>query len=66
MKKELDKWQFVFIWGDYFVSCHRRHFVFGIFKLTSIPEEGTMITKQNYKGFLINKIYESKEIKIEF
>ena len=26
---------------------------FGIFKLTSLPNEGCRITKQNYKGFII-------------
>lgn len=66
MKRELNKWQFVFIWGNSWATCHHRCFVFGIFKLTSFPEEGAMITKQNYKGFLIDKIYQPKEIKIEF
>ena len=66
MKKEINKWQFVFIWGNSWARHHERTFVFGVFKMTSWPPMGEYITKKNYKGFLIDKIWRPFEININF
>ena len=39
-------------------------FHFGIFKLTSFPPEGEVITGKNYKGFWIRKEFEFRGIEI--
>ena len=54
MKMDLNKWQTTCYFGrDYkTLSFGWKILRFGIFKLTSIPEEGTMITKPHHKGFI--------------
>lgn len=55
----LGKWQMLYMHGrsvqyyDPFV----RQFAFGIFKLTSMPEQGVSLSNANYKGFIISFIY---------
>lgn len=53
IKHVLNKWQ---IDLDFYKRIEyldgRRTFVFGIFKLTSFPEEGVLLSKKNYKGFI--------------
>lgn len=66
MKKILNKWQFVFIWGNSWAYRNSRTFVFGFFKLISLPKEGEYIKKENYKGFLIDKQWKPFEIEITF
>ncbi len=66
MKKELNKWQFIFIWGNSLARTHHRTFVFGIFKMTSFPLIGEYITKKNYTGFLIDKIWKPFDININY
>lgn len=59
MKRELNKWQFVWQHGRdaMFMGPFIYRFTFGIFKLISMPEEGSRLRKENYKGFLINLRY---------
>ena len=66
MKRILNKWQFVFIWSNSWARHHERTLVFGIFKMTSFPPQGEYITKKNYKGFIVDKIWKPFEIDIEF
>lgn len=57
--REIGKWQFVFTKGqaieynDLFMS----QLTIGVFKLTSLPEEGVRVSKENYKGFLKSWYY---------
>lgn len=39
-------------------------FYFGIFKLTSFPDEGCEVSKENYKGFWIKKDFNGFEISL--
>jgi len=56
MKKILNKWQFIFNYGEEpnYYNPFLRILDFGIIKLTSIPKEGDSIKKRKYKGFLIS------------
>lgn len=55
MKKELDKWQFVFTFGPDIRTMEPgwRLVEFGILKITSYPGQGWMLSKEHYQGFLI-------------
>ena len=55
MKKEINKWQIHFTFSrDYFTFARGwKQFIFGIFKLHTLPQEGEMITSKDYKGFII-------------
>ena len=55
MNKELNKWQFVFNWQPDWARGGRgwRELTIGFLKLKSLPREGYMISKEDYKGFLI-------------
>lgn len=52
-KKELDKWQVVWIFQRDYMRMSLGWYVvqFGIFKFTSLPPESARISKKNYKGF---------------
>jgi len=60
MKKELNKWQFIFIWGNDFCYHSRRELIFGILSFKTLPEMGFEIQKINYKGFLIRRNWKTK------
>ena len=49
----LDKWYFRLNIRKDYVRNNGYIFTFGLFKLKSLAPEGCMISKQNYKGFLI-------------
>ena len=51
----LGKWHFKFGFIPLYQATNLYIFHFGIFKLTSFPSEGYMITKENYKGFWFKK-----------
>lgn len=51
----LNKWTFRLGLVPMYYKLHGMVFSFGIFKLTSKPPEGEIITKKNYKGFLVRK-----------
>ena len=55
MKKELNKWQRTFSLSPDFLTVAMGWKVlnFGVFKLTSFPEEGMKITRKNHKGFIV-------------
>lgn len=65
MKKELNKWRFLFSWGDCWYKSHGREFNFALIKLISFPPEGEMTNKENYKGFWIRKNWKGFNFKIE-
>lgn len=58
-RKVMDKWQFVLWSGKDYQRFERgwRVAEVGIFKLTSLPEEGVKVNKANFKGFLIRVAY---------
>lgn len=66
-KKEfsLNKWHFRFgivpIYWNNTILFH-----FGIFKLLSLPPEGEIITKENYKGFWFRKEFRFRGWQISF
>ena len=53
MKRILNKWQLELSFRkDYMYFLPNLYIlIIGIYKFTSFPEEGKMITKSNYKGF---------------
>ena len=54
MKKELNKWQIELRFNkDYIRMMFPNLYILtvGVYKFTSFPEEGAMISKSNYKGF---------------
>jgi hypothetical protein len=61
----LNKWQFEFTLQNSWVMKYGFEFQFGLFKITKFPNEGEMLSKKDYKGFLITKnIYLRKNINI--
>ena len=63
---KLNKWHFKFGVIPIYRSYYEMIFNFGIFKIVSLPVEGEMITKKNYKGFWIRKRFTFKGIEISF
>ncbi len=60
----LGKWHFKLgiistYWDHFGYMAH-----FGIFKLTSLPKEGAMISKENYKGFWFRKVIRIRGLEI--
>ena len=53
IKRELNKWQWLLHYGRAFEYRDKRRFMFGIFEIQKFPEEGKMLSKECYKGFLI-------------
>ena len=56
MKKVLNKWQVVLYFkNDYnFYFPNLYIFSFGFLKLKSFPKEGTMLSNNNYNGFIFS------------
>ena len=54
MKKELNKWQVVFYIGRDWQTMERgwKWVKFGVFKLSSFPEEGYELSSSQLKGFI--------------
>ena len=60
----LGKWHFKLGFTNFYACKYAFIFHFGIFKITSYPTEGEMISKENYKGFWLRK--ELKQFEIGF
>jgi hypothetical protein len=55
MKHILNKWQFQLSLNKNYIRGYGYVLMVGILKITSLPDEGFMLSKKNYKGFLITK-----------
>lgn len=67
MKRILNKWQFLFRWGNCWHALGRREFNFAIIKITSFPAEGCVYEKKHYKGFWLRKEWRTwPDITIQF
>ena len=54
MKKELNKWQIIFHLKNCMEYLERKEvFRFGIFNIHTFPQEGESLSKECYKGFII-------------
>lgn len=55
MKRIINKWQIHWYFGREWEKMDRgwKKVSFGIFKVHTLPEEGAMLSKRMYKGFLI-------------
>lgn len=53
------KWQIVVAGGHhpYFNDPFVRQFIFGVFKITHLPDEGNKLTKKHYNGLIIGIVY---------
>ncbi len=59
MKKELNKWQFIFAHQQDYMTMDRawRNIDIAIVKFISFPPEGSLIKKANYKGVWLKFSY---------
>lgn len=55
---QMGKWHFKFGLTPVYWRTRGYMFHFGIFKLTSLPPEGEMFSKKNYKGFWFRKEFD--------
>ena len=62
VKRELSRWNFAFIVDRSLVSLSHIDFIFGIFKLKTIPKEYEPVSKVDYTGFLIEKMFKIPEV----
>lgn len=55
MKKVLNKWQIHFRFGRDYRTLERgwKEITFGILKIHTLSDEGEMLNKRNYAGFLL-------------
>lgn len=59
MKKVLNKWQVIWEFHRDFYSTDPFAYTarIGIIKIISYPKEGNVLTKESYKGFVLNWMY---------
>jgi hypothetical protein len=59
MKRTLNKWQFIYSnMRDYArMDCGWKQFRIGVIRLKSAPQEGDMLMKYNYDGFILSFNY---------
>lgn len=62
VKKEVDRWNFISIVDRSLVLPLYVDFIFGIFKLKTIPKEYKPVSKWDYTGFLIEKMLKIPEV----
>jgi hypothetical protein len=61
LKKVLGKWQFIFHFGPS-VSYLASQFSIGLIKLTSIPKEGSVISRRDHKGLVVTITFRMPQI----
>lgn len=54
LKKELNKWQLVLYYNKAWECEDKRLFRFGILNIQKFPKIGELLSKEDYKGFLLN------------
>ncbi len=52
---KLNKWRFEFLLFPAWHAQGKMQFTLGFFKILNLPEEGTVIGRDNYKGFWLRK-----------
>jgi hypothetical protein len=62
VKKEVGRWNFIFIVDRSLAFPSYVDFIFGIFKLKTIPKEYEPVSKWDYTGFLIEKMLKIPEV----